>query len=183
MSDSQPISPLEIPEIVAAIFSQFFAPPAKNNKNYFYLYFARQVCRMWRDEATLWLRKVPDLYSDMPELLMRDGRFDMLLPMIGPVFNIRPEMLSCAVRHGRLEAAKWLWEKIVQLPRDLIADTVEGGDLPCIKWAYNIGLRSGLDGYDQDKILRAAGANKAPSDEKIREVIDYVIEQERAQLF
>jgi hypothetical protein len=148
-------SPLELPDTLSPIFA--LLEPA-------YLYFARQVCRLWYHEATWFWQQKPHPHRDFVRPLARNGHFELIKLTAGVMFGLgmindkinpqfyknlefaqwfeknRPYQDSCyckyAIRVGNLEVLQWVFENCQSSGRHQISRAVgESGSLDVLNFA------------------------------------------------
>jgi hypothetical protein len=101
------------------------------------LYFARQVCALWRALAVRLLRtpRASNLYHNFTETLIRHGYLALLRETIGLIFDPNPRTLNLAIFHGRLDVAGWLISCGADPKKISYHDAIASLDPPTIEFA------------------------------------------------
>jgi F-box-like len=109
-----------------------------------YLYFARQTCSHWRRLAVALLRQKPNFYGNFALTLMRNGHFELLKLLVGPVFEPDSHHMNLALSCGRMEIAQWLLENgpgegcpRMEISRVSMNSAMKSGDRATIEWAFD----------------------------------------------
>jgi hypothetical protein len=76
-----------------------------------YLYFARQVCQVWRQAAVSYLQRDQNFRSRMICVLIRDDQLQLLQEVYGVIFEVSADLAVHAPEYGRLQIAEWFYQQ------------------------------------------------------------------------